>query len=293
MCEMVSVFSSAFAFVLVGLSVYLSAHVLKLTDVTCEASVGIGGCCYGALVLGGLHPIFAFGIATLLGACAGFTTASLATHIKLNVIVAGLTTMAAFRTFTVKFCGVGGQMLRGNIPSSPERWSDMSILLVVGITVLLLFYLFNRMISSEYGLAMRVYGDGRLVSESLGIDSSNMLWVGLGISNALAAAGGALIAQINGRFWPSMGYGALIFGFGAIILGKRISSSHNIKSAILMCAIAAFLYKIFIEVCICCIDEKAAGEYEGIITALALILLYAISTRDRTDLGNLNNSRET
>ena len=121
MCEMVSVFSSAFAFVLVGLSVYLSAHVLKLTDVTCEASVGIGGCCYGALVLGGLHPIFAFGIATLLGACAGFTTASLATHIKLNVIVAGLTTMAAFRTFTVKFCGVGGQMLRGNIPSSPER----------------------------------------------------------------------------------------------------------------------------------------------------------------------------
>ena len=61
MCEMVSVFSSAFAFVLVGLSVYLSAHVLKLTDVTCEASVGIGGCCYGALVLSGLHPIFAFG----------------------------------------------------------------------------------------------------------------------------------------------------------------------------------------------------------------------------------------
>ena len=68
--------SLAMAFVLVGLNVYLSMKILNVADLTCDGSVAVGGCLYGALVIGGISPVIAFLIAVFCGFAAGMVTAS-------------------------------------------------------------------------------------------------------------------------------------------------------------------------------------------------------------------------
>jgi putative ABC transport system permease protein len=129
--------------------------------------------------------------------------------------------------------------------------------------------------NSEYGLAMRVYGDGRIISESLGIDSNFMLWIGLGIGNALSAIAGALIAQISRDFNSGMGSGALVFGLAATIIGEKIMSSGTVKAAIFGCFIGSFVYKTMIGIAMFSGAEIVGSEYNSIITAVTLIFLTA------------------
>ncbi len=56
--SVLNVLAMGLTFALVGLSVFLSKKILKLVDLTCEASFGLGGCVYGILVIIGMNPIF-------------------------------------------------------------------------------------------------------------------------------------------------------------------------------------------------------------------------------------------
>lgn len=279
--------SLSISFILVGLGVYLSAHILKVTDLTCEASIGIGGCCYGAMVLGGIHPIIAVLVSGWAGAIAGLVTASLARHIKIGVTLASVATIAMFHTFIGRlenFISLSGIQEK---QQAANYFCPSVTLLATAILVLLLFFLFYRIINSEYGLAMRVYGDGEVVSESLGIESHSMLCIGLCVANLLIAVTGALIAQISGNFSASMGNGVLIFGLGVAILSRRMAGSCSVKKALFVCSIAAFLYKLTIEIIMLTIDGRLISEYEGISVAITFIFLCALFG------GNGEKSNET
>ena len=55
---------------------------------------------------------------------------------------------------------------------------------------------------------MRVYGDGIIVLGSLGIDTKQVLFISLGLANAIAAGFGALLTQVLGDFSSTMGTGS-------------------------------------------------------------------------------------
>lgn len=279
--------SLSFAFSMIGLSVYLTKHIMHIVDLTCDGSVMLGGCLFGTLSLIGVNPIVAFCIAILIGAVAGLVTSILTTYTAIEFPISGLITLAAINTFALKITASGklhltklGLEASGNaIPLNHH----LSVIFVV-LVVVVIYY---KVITSEYGLSIRVFGDGRIISESLGVNSNGILNAGLAFANGLAAAAGALIAHITGTFSITMGTGSIVFGMVAALFGAKIIEPRNPKKAILGCFFGSLLFKFLIEI-FSFGDKEASGEYNTLIASVALIFLIA-SIHDENRKWHLEN----
>lgn len=268
----------AFAFSLLGLSVYLACRVLRVIDFTCDASVSIGGCVYAAAAAYGMHPVLAAAVCTLLGACAGFVTASLSSNLSVKTSIASIITLIMSQIFVFKVCLL--REAHAGMCAPAAECSVLTLCAAAAIISIVVYLLFYRIINSEYGLTMRIYREGPIVSESLGINRANILTAGLGLSNALAALSGAFVMQISKTCSPAMGIGSFVFGLGVILLIEKSSSHMSFKKSIGTCALAAFFYKIVIDILARCIGGAAPGalpEYERVVSGAALIMLTALT----------------
>ena len=89
-----NIFSLSLIFALISCSVYLSTSIVKVTDITCDSCVTLGGYTYGALVLAGINPISAFICATICGIIAGFIVSSITNHIKAELVLSSVITIS-------------------------------------------------------------------------------------------------------------------------------------------------------------------------------------------------------
>jgi putative ABC transport system permease protein len=262
-------------FALIALNVYLSSFVMKITDITCDGSVAIGGCAYGVLVIVGINPVIAFVVATGFGVVAGMITSAVSTLIRVEPILSSIITLTAIQTFSTKLSNIGNlYTARSDKAISSLNFIDNCI--IVCCVVAIIGLIFYRFMNSEQGLAMRVFGNGRIVSESLGISCDGMMSLGLGLGNGLSAAAGALLTQITGFFSASMGEGAFVFGMAAVFLGEKIISPTSISSSIVGCFIGSIVCRM--AVALCTLDAPRSvlrSDYDGIMIALMLIFLMA------------------
>ncbi|MDR3187205.1 MAG: hypothetical protein LBT63_02120 [Holosporaceae bacterium] len=287
--NMLNLFSLSMAFTLIGLNVYLTTKVLNITDLTCDASVSLGGCAYGVLVLSGINPLIAFILAACLGILAGFMTSSFVSHINVDPVLSSIITLTALQTFIIKLSHLGKIGLAKKEESPLSVLSALDNSLLVGVIVVFICFIFYKMLRSEYGLAMRVYGGGRIISESLGINSNQMLWIGLGAGNALSAVAGALMVQISGSFCATIGNGSLVFGLAAVIIGEKILAPVSIRGAIVGCFLGSLAYKVMLELATFGGTETFGSEYNNITTAVVLIFLMALiqDSKRKTTLENI------
>jgi putative ABC transport system permease protein len=282
-----NIFSLSLIFAIIGLNVYLTTSVMNITDLTCDGSVALGGCAYGAFVACGVNPILAFVFATFFGVIAGFTTSSLTNYINIEPVVASIITLSAVQTFILKL-NFTGQAYLSSLGGSLSKLTPIDNTILIAFVVAAISFVFYRVMNSEYGLAMKVFGDGKIISESLGINCNKIMWVGLGIANGLAAAAGAMIAQVMGSFSVSMGTGSLVFGITSVIIGQKLISDKTPRGAIVGCFMGAFIYKGLLELFTIGGIEAFGHEYNSIITAVVLIFLMA-SINDNNKKGNLEN----
>lgn len=266
------------AFSLVGLGIFLSNKVFKLIDLTCESSFALGGCVYGSMVLAGVSPLMAIIVSMLLGYIAGVITASFINYIKLDAIVASLLTIGGLQSLLTRLV----EMRRDNPVSVFGNLSPISNFILVLMIVGVIVFLFYRLMISEYGLSMRVYGNGEIITESMGVSGTRVLSFGLGLENLLFALAGALVAQMTGDFSVNMGSGCIIFGISAIILGSKIFSVVNIKTAVIGTFIGAICYQAVLKIVVSKELIGVGDEYSNVLMAITLIMLVALK-RDNSD----------
>ena len=264
------------AFSLVGLGIFLSNKVFKLIDLTCESSFALGACIYGSMVLAGVNPMMAIIASMLLGYIAGAVTASFISYVKLDAIVASLLTIGALQSLLTKLV----EIRRVNSLSILGNLSPISNFILVLIIVCVVLFLFYRLMISEYGLSMRIYGDGEIITESMGVNGIRVLSFGLGLENMMCALSGALVAQMTGEFSVNMGSGCIIFGISAIIFGSKLFNSTNIKTAVIGTFVGAVCYQAVLRL-IMARDLIGVGEeYEDVLMAITLIMLVALKRSD-------------
>ena len=267
------------AFSLIGLGIFLSNRIFRLIDLTCEASFALGGCIYGVMVLAGVNPLFAIIIAMFLGYIAGVVTASFINYIKLDAIIASLLTVGGLQSLLTKLV----EFKRFDPSSVFGNLSPISNFILVLAIVCPVVYLFYKLMVSEYGLSMRIYGDGEIITESMGVDGMQILSFGLGLENLLFALAGALIAQMTGEFSVNMGSGCIIFGITAIILGSKVFSRVNIKTAIIGTFIGAVCYQVALKTLITREFIGVGEEYTNIVMAVILVMLVALKRSNYID----------
>ncbi|NTW49181.1 MAG: hypothetical protein HGB19_05510 [Chlorobiales bacterium] len=111
-----------------------------------------------------------------------------------------------------------------------EQW--VVYLLYFSVIAISAHQLLSWLFKTNFGLAMRATGNNETMIAAQGVNTDKMKILGIGLSNALIALSGALVAQYQGFADISMGIGIIVFGLASVIIGEAILAARKQPSGI-------------------------------------------------------------
>ncbi len=283
-------------YALVGLGVYLTFRILDLPDLTVDGSFPLGGAVTASLIVQGVNPFLATGIACLAGGLAGLCTAWLNVQFKILSLLASILTMIALYSINLRIMGRPNVPLLGQstILSPLEQagipsWILVPMLLLV--TAVLAKVGVDFFLCSELGLAMRATGANPGMARAQGIQTGKVILLGMAMSNALVALAGGLFAQIYKFADVTMGVGTIVFGLAAVILGETFTSGSTVQRATLGVLVGSVVYRIAVAIALNAHFIGFQAQDLNLVTAL-LVALALILPNARAPLGNFLKRRK-
>jgi putative ABC transport system permease protein len=208
----------------VALGVMIPFRLLAFPDLTSEGSFPLGGCVCAALMVSGVNPA----LATLAALMSGMLMTIL---YSVNLRVLGKANVAL----------LGMDSLLHWI--SPAVVTNVNLqvavfgVLALGVVVLLLWLL-----STEAGLSMRAVGANAALAPSLAINPWTWILAGLALANGLSALAGAVAVQLQGFADIHMGFGVLINGLAAVIIGETILGRQTVLRQVAAPVVGSLVY---------------------------------------------------
>ncbi|MBW9087187.1 ABC transporter permease [Rhizobium wenxiniae] len=268
-----------FAFVAIG--VFLAFRVLDFPDLTVDGSFPLGAAVAAVLITIGINPWLAAVVAMLAGAAAGTVTAFLNVRFRILNLLASILTMIALFSVNLRVMGKPNvALINADTMLSPFFGLGLREVYVrplfVGVLVVIAVIAVWRFLESDAGLAMRATGANPRMSRAQGIDTSWQVYLGLALSNALVALGGALFAQTNGFADVTSGVGTIVVGLAAVIIGETLFGARGILLALIGCVVGSILYRIAIQLALStdALGLKASdlNLVTAVLVAVALVL---------------------
>ncbi len=255
---------------LLALGVYIAFRIFGMADITADGSLTLGGAVTAVLLLKGTDPVLATLAGCLSGAAAGMLTGILHTRFGIHSLLSGILMMTALYSINLWVMGRSNLPLLSvaNLTDAGERlanlmigpqktmmlmgWEvtcrDIGILLAtfawVCLTAVLLFFFFK----TELGTAMRATGDNPQMIRALGVNTGNMIVLGLALSNGLVALSGALLAQFQGFADVQMGIGMIVWGVASVIIGESLVRTRRLGLAITGAIMGAVLFRLLLAI---------------------------------------------
>ncbi len=252
-----SIFAGAFEqgllWSIMVLGVYVTFRVLDYADLTVDGSFALGAAVAARLVFEGYDPWLGTIVALAAGAVAGVITGILHTQFKIAPLLSGILSMIALYSVNLRVMGKANiSLLRMETIISrltglgvPGEWAVLVIGLASASIVILLLWLF---LNTEIGFAMRATGDNQQMIRSLGVNTNVMKMAGLGISNALVAFSGALVAQYQNFADVGMGIGTIVVGLASIIIGEVLFGNKTMVRTLIAVVLGSIVYRMVIAI---------------------------------------------
>lgn len=258
---LVNMFEQGFLFTFLAFGVLLTFRFFRFPDLTAEGSYPLGGAVVATLLVVGLNPFAATGVAIAAGSVAGIVTALIHTKLKINPIIAGIITMTANYSVMLRIMG------RANIPLlnvetvfdvilAPVETAlghplillqkSMAIIAFLAILVATISVLYWWFLRTDLGLAVRATGENETMIRSLGVNIDNTKIIGVSISNGLIALSGALVAQNHGFADVGMGIGVLVAGAAAVLIGESIFGDRSVGWWIIASIVGMLSYRLLV-----------------------------------------------
>lgn len=239
-----------YAFVAIG--VFLAFRVLDFPDLTVDGSFPLGAAVAAVLIIAGVNPWLASGVAMVAGAAAGIVTAILNVRFRILNLLASILTMIALFSVNLRVMGKPNvALINADTMLTPFFGFGLRDFYVrplfVGLLVLLAVIAVWRFLESDAGLAMRATGANARMARAQGVDTSRQIYLGMALSNSLVALGGALFAQTNGFADVTSGVGTIVVGLAAVIIGETLLGARGILIALIGCVLGSILYRIAIQ----------------------------------------------
>ena len=286
-------------YAIMALGVYLSFRILDFPDLTVDGSFVTGGATAAILIVNGYPPVFATVMAIFAGFAAGVLTGLLHTKGGINPLLSGILMMIALYSINLRIMdGRPNVSLLSEdtvISKIRESWSSLGlddtmgsllglvglkgvlptgwgVLLVMLIVTIVIKLLIDAFLKTEIGLALRATGDNTGMVQSFSANTNSMKVLGLGLSNALVALSGALIAQYGGFSDIGLGIGMIVIGLASVIIGEAVFGAKTIVRATLAVVGGAIIYRIIITLAMQAkFLQLQAGDMK-LITALIVII---------------------
>jgi putative tryptophan/tyrosine transport system permease protein len=241
------------AYGLVALGIVISFRILAFPDLTVDGSFTLGGAVVARLIVEGLNPLFAIFVATGCGFMAGCCTGFLNTRLKINSLLSGILMMTMLYSINLRVMGRSNiQLLTVETILTPLENLEMNrfvpIILFFFLVTMTIKFLTDMFLHTQLGFAMRATGDNEQMIRTLGVNTDNMTVLGLGLSNALVALSGALVAQDQGFSDVGMGIGMIVAALAAIIIGETLIGTRTVGRMTLAAIVGSIIYKLIIAI---------------------------------------------
>lgn len=294
-------------YAIMTLGVYLTFRVLDFPDMTVDGSFVTGAGTAAMMIVLGYNPILATLTAIVAGFIAGCITGLLHTKGKINPLLSGIIMMIALYSINLRIMGLSKEGVIGlpNIPllnsetifshfqngweklgidealnnmlksmgleTVPSTWGTLFLMLIVTLGIK---FIADWFLKTEVGLAIRATGDNKRMIRSFSANTNTLLVLGLGLSNALVAFSGALIAQYSKFADNGMGIGMITVGLASIIIGEAIFGTKSIVRITLAVIVGTIIYRIVLALALR-VGWLDTGDMK-LITAVIVVLALTI-----------------
>ena len=233
------------------IGVYITFRILDIADMTVEGSIAMGAAIAATAISNGISPYAATVLAFFGGMAAGLITGFLHTKLKIPALLAGILTMIALYSINLHIMGKANvSILKLDTVYTPLENFGLSttnaVMLFAFLSVAAIVALLYWFFGTEVGCAIRATGNNPQMARAQGINTNNMITLGLIISNGLVALCGALIAQSQSFADVQMGIGSIVIGLASVIIGEVIFGKRNFINCLISLVLGAITYRIII-----------------------------------------------
>jgi putative ABC transport system permease protein len=233
-------------YALIALAIMIPFRIVNFADMTAEGSFPFGACVCAKLMMMGCGPVIGLLGGTLAGFLAGLLTGYIHEKAKINTLLCGILVLSMLYSVNIRVMGQPNSALFSYesvfswLPAAGGGYLPRILMLGAIDTALgagVLWFL-----GTQYGLAMRAIGSSPSMAKAQGINVKVYTLVGLGLANLFAALGGALIAQNQGFADVNMGFGVLVNGLAALLLGEAIVGNRSMLRQVLAPILGSVVY---------------------------------------------------
>lgn len=251
------------AYALVGVSVYITFRILSFPDLTVDGAFPIGGAVCAVLIIGGTNPELTLFAAFFAGAAAGLITALITILLKIEGLLASIIVITGTYTVTLRVMDASNlplinqntilsrfvQPIRAFLvdtfgDEARRQANNLVEIMVFSVILVLVLLVLNWFMHTELGLTIRAAGKNSQMVRALGINHNLMLILALVISNGLAGLAGALVVQQLGFADVALGFGVIIRGLAAVMIGEVLLAPRSVGQHIIAAAFGMVIFEV-------------------------------------------------
>lgn len=278
--KLLSAMSQGAAFALFPLGVAVAFRWVRFPDLTGDGSFTLGGA-VAATVLVRHGVLEAVAGATVTGFLAGLATFCIYRYLGVPKVLSGVLLMMGLYTLNLRLLGQPNvpiprsrsllQFVESNTGAGAAAFAFVlfgGLMAVFAIVAWLL-------LSSRFGMLMRATGTSTVVSRNFGLGEWRV-GIGLGISNALVAISGALVAQRSFSADIHMGIGQIIVALAAVFIGSVLIGTRRAHQLVLAALVGSILYMLLMQIALGIGVSAADFKAISMFVVLASVLLFRL-----------------
>lgn len=254
---------------LVAFAAMITFRFAGFPDLSVDGVFTLGAVVFAKFYVLGIPIWMCAFLSCLAGACVGFITANISNRLKINPLLASVLILIILYSVNLRILGRPNQALFYLTEILPESKSIMTIFYIIISSICLgVLYLFFR---TEKGIALRITGSSPRFLQSIGRNPSMYRAILVSLAGSMVAFSGCLLA-IEYKFADvSMGFGMLIIGIAALIIGEKILGRFPFRLQFLAVIVGIVVYEFAVSLALTIgvapTDVKLAT---GVITILLL-----------------------
>lgn len=252
------------AYGLVGVSVFITFRILSFPDLTVDGAFPVGGAVCAAIIVAGGNAEVSLGAAFLVGALTGLATALITIFLKIDGLLSSIIVITGTYTVTLRVLNA-----RSNVPLIGEdtilspfiqpvrTWltdilgdearrqaNNLVEIAVFGFITMLVLLVLNWFMHTELGLTIRATGKNSQMVRAIGINHNLMLLLALMVANGLAGLAGALVVQQLGFADVALGFGVIIRGLAAVMIGEVLLAPRSVGQHFLAAVFGMVIFEV-------------------------------------------------
>jgi putative tryptophan/tyrosine transport system permease protein len=252
------------AYSLVGVSVFISFRILHFPDLTVDGAFPIGGAVCAMLIVGGTRAEVTLLAAFLAGALAGLITALITLLFRVEGLLSSIIVITGAYTITLRVMDARSNVallgertiltpyqqtvrawLIENFGSGMRRHSNNLVeIAVFGVIVIVVLLALTWFMHTEIGLVLRASGTNSQAVRAFGVNHHLMIILALMLANGLAGLAGSLAVQQLGFADVSLGFGIIVRGLAALLVGEVLLRPRSIGEKLLAAAVGMVIFDV-------------------------------------------------